>query len=80
MREELSSSEGLVLRRATRRNIPKYAILHSYRLENLKSYTEFCVVLAIADSTQMHVYSHIKMLRYETDHMKLQLVVLELSK
>jgi hypothetical protein len=39
MEGALSSSETSVLTRATRRNIPEDAILHSHCSENLKSFT-----------------------------------------
>jgi hypothetical protein len=38
MMDALSYSETSDLKRATRRNIPEDAVLHSHRRENLKSY------------------------------------------
>jgi hypothetical protein len=50
MKEELSSSETSVFTRATRRNIPEDAILHSHRREYLKSSNVNMTLISVACS------------------------------
>jgi hypothetical protein len=47
MKVALSSSETLVLTRATRRTITEDTILHSHRRENIKSYIIYVMLMLI---------------------------------
>jgi hypothetical protein len=57
--ERGDSSETSVLTRAKRHNIPKHAILHSQRRENLKSYRNFMFRLSFGpgfDSRRYQIF------------------------
>jgi hypothetical protein len=51
--EALSSSETSILTRATWRNIPEDAILHSHRSENLKSYIVSGLMIGCTELLQL---------------------------
>jgi hypothetical protein len=57
MKKALRSYETSVLARATRRNIPEDAILHSHLRENLESYINFAAFFFASFDISLH-YCH----------------------
>jgi hypothetical protein len=58
--EALSSSQTLVLTRATQRNIPENIILHSHCHENVKSYRVYTVSVTISLSPAKYIDTFVK--------------------